>query len=78
MVSNCLVPVNISKIIWFWGVPARALPVLVSKNVLGESLLESLGSNKGETSGFVPVGRGGAFEALGRASRKILKYFMLF
>ena len=48
------------------------------KNVLGESSSESLGSNKGETSGFVPVGRGGAFEALGRARRKILKYFMLF
>ena len=43
----------------------RALPVLVSKNILGESLLESLGSNKGETSGFVPAGRGGAFGAAG-------------
>ena len=42
-----------------------SLPVLVSKNVLGESLLESLGSNKGETSGFVPAGRGGAFGAAG-------------
>ena len=39
----------------------RVLPVLVSKSVSGESLSELLGSNKGETFGVVPVGRGGAF-----------------
>ena len=36
------------------------------KNILGESLSESLGSNQGETSGIVPAGRGGAFEAAGQ------------
>ena len=36
------------------------------KNILGESLSESLGSNQGETSGFVPAGTGVAFEAAGQ------------
>ena len=36
------------------------------KNILGESSSESLGSNKGETSGFVPAGTGVAFEAAGQ------------
>ena len=35
----------------------------MSKGVLGESLPESLGSRKGEISGFVPPGRGGALGA---------------
>lgn len=38
----------------------KVLPVLVSKSVSGESS-ESLGPSKGETFGFAPVGRGGAF-----------------
>ena len=38
------------------------MTVLVSKSVSGESLL---GSNKGETFGFTPVVRGGAFGAAG-------------
>ena len=50
----------------------------MSKGVSEESLSELLGSSKGETFGVEPVGRGGAFEAPGRARRKILKYFMLF
>ena len=37
----------------------------MSKRVSGESLLESLGSSKEETFGFVPAGRGGAFGAAG-------------
>ena len=37
----------------------KVLSVLMSKGVLGESLPESLGSSKGETLGFVPIGRGG-------------------
>ena len=37
----------------------------MSKSVSGESLLEPLGSNKGETFGFVSAGRGGAFQAAG-------------
>ena len=41
----------------------KVLPVLVSKGVSRKSLLESLGSSKGETFGFVPAGRGGAFGA---------------
>ena len=43
----------------------KGLPVLMSKRVSGESLLESLGSSKEETFGFVPAGRGGAFGAAG-------------
>ena len=35
----------------------------MSKGVFGESLPESLGSNKGESFGVAPVGRGGAFAA---------------
>ena len=41
----------------------EVLSVLMSKGVLGESLPESLGSRKGEISGFVPPGRGGALGA---------------
>ena len=37
----------------------------MSKSVSRESLLESLGSSKGETFGFVTAGRGGAFGAAG-------------
>ena len=43
----------------------KVLPVLVSKGVSGESLLEPLGSSKGETFGIAPVGRGGAFGVAG-------------
>ena len=43
----------------------KGLPVLMSKSVSGESLLESLGSRKGETFGFLPASRGGAFGAAG-------------
>ena len=42
-----------------WGMGGEGGPDL------GESLLESLGSKKGKTSGFVPAGRGGAFGAAG-------------
>ena len=35
----------------------------MSKGVLGELLPESLGSSKGETLGFVPIGRGGVLGA---------------
>ena len=41
----------------------KVVSVLMSKVILGESLPESLGSRKGETSGFVPPGRGGALGA---------------
>ena len=41
----------------------KGLPVLMSKSVSGELLLESLGSSKEETFRFVPAGRGGAFGA---------------
>ena len=37
----------------------------MSKGVLGESLPESLASSKGETSGFLPPGWGGALGATG-------------
>ena len=37
----------------------------MSKSVSGESLLEPLGSSKGETFGIAPVGRGGAFGVAG-------------
>ena len=55
----------------------KVLLVLMSKGVLGELLPESLGSSKGETLGFVPIGRGGVLGAT-RAGlvRKALKYFM--
>ena len=43
----------------------KGLPVLMSKSVSGESLLESLGSSEGETFGFVPTDRGGEFGAAG-------------
>ena len=43
----------------------KGLPVLVSKSVSAESFLASLGSIEGETFGFVPAGRGGAFGAAG-------------
>ena len=45
--------------------PEKVLPVLVSKIVSGDSLLESLVSSKGETFGFALVGRGGAFGGAG-------------
>ena len=43
----------------------KVLPVLMSKSISGESLLESLGSSKGETFGVAPIGRGGAFGIAG-------------
>ena len=43
----------------------RALPLWVSKNISEESLLASLGSNKVETSGFMPADRGWAFGVAG-------------
>ena len=43
----------------------KVLSVLMSKGVFGESLPESLGSSKGETLGFVPIGRGGVLGATG-------------
>ena len=46
-----------------WLLSKKGLPVLMSKSVSGEWLLESLGSSEGETFGFVPAGRGGAFGA---------------